>query len=85
MCQRLTSLIIIDKSKNQINIEYYRFMIRKSLTLQLNAVNVNIKKHYAFKGGAYSLLKISDNGKQVYEIDSREGLSLEEIVNCIKN
>ncbi|HEX2606294.1 MAG TPA: hypothetical protein VHK91_02900 [Flavisolibacter sp.] len=68
-----------------IEIVYYEFSFRKILRIDLNEVNITLKKKYAFRYGPYSVLQISKDDKRLYEIDSRDIEGFEDLHNSILN
>jgi hypothetical protein len=83
--QKFTALIIIDKTQNVLMIQYHEFLLKKTKKLELDKVETRLKQHYAFKGGAYSILQILIKGKVVYEIDSRDGFELTIVAHSINH
>ena len=60
-------------------------MTRKVFRLELDKAEIAIKKQHEFRGGRYQVLEILNEKKMAFEIDSRDGISLESIANFIEN
>ena len=72
--QRFTSMISI--KENEVQIDYYKWLSRNQIILNLADIDFRIKKTAEFSSGPFHLLQILNGAKLIYQIDSRDGFEL---------
>ncbi|HEY0752242.1 MAG TPA: hypothetical protein VGD26_13875, partial [Chitinophagaceae bacterium] len=61
---------------NEVQIDYYKWLSRNQIILNLADIDFRIKKTAEFRSGPFHLLQILNGAKLIYQIDSRDGFEL---------
>ena len=74
----------IQLDSDEVKITWYLFLQKKSRVIARNAVGLKVSKKATSGGHGYLLLQVMSKGRQILEIDSRDGFSEKDLVELVR-